>query len=90
MRQSDNSGKPMPIICHAPWLLVSEGIVKGRKLTSYHTIQNDIRNAGGNWVDEEMVRDGNWVTSRSPKDLGAFNPAMVSLFAESRTKTPQR
>ena len=90
VRQSDSSGKPMAIICHAPWLLVSAGLVKGRKLTSYHTIQDDIRNAGGNWVDQEMVRDHNWVTSRSPKDLGVFNPAMVSLFAESKTKAPQR
>ena len=90
VRQLDSSGKPMAIICHAPWLLVSAGLVKGRKLTSYHTIQDDIRNAGGNWVDQEMVRDHNWVTSRSPKDLGAFNPAMVSLFAESRLKAPQR
>jgi PfpI family intracellular protease len=89
VRQLDSSGKPMAIICHAPWLLVSAGLVKGRKLTSYYTIQDDIRNAGGNWVDQEMVRDRNWVTSRSPKDLGAFNPAMVSLFAESKTKAPQ-
>jgi len=90
VRQLDSSGKPMAIICHAPWLLVSAGLVKGRKLTSYHTIQDDIRNAGGNWVDQEMVRDHNWVTSRSPKDLGAFNSAMVSLFAESKAKTLQR
>ena len=89
VRQLDSSGKPMAIICHAPWLLVSAGLVKGRRLTSYHTIQDDIRNAGGNWVDQEMVRDHNWVTSRSPKDLGVFNPAMVSLFAESKIKAPQ-
>ena len=89
VRQFDRSGKPIAFICHAPWLLVSAGLVKGRKLTSYHTIQDDNRNAGGNWVDQEMVRDGNWVTSRSPKDLGTFNPAMVSLFAESRAKAPQ-
>jgi deglycase len=89
VRQMDSNAKPMAIICHAPWLLVSARLVNGRKLTSYHTIQDDIRNAGGNWVDQEMVRDRNWVTSRSPKDLGAFNPAMVSLFAESRTKAPQ-
>jgi deglycase len=89
VRQFDSGGKPIAFICHAPWLLVSAGLVKGRKLTSYHTIQDDIRNAGGNWVDQEMVRDGNWVTSRSPKDLGAFNPAMVSLFAESRAKAAQ-
>ncbi len=90
VRQMDSSGKPMAVICHAPWLLVSAGLVKGRTLTSYLTIQDDIRNAGGNWVDQEMVRDHNWVTSRSPRDLGAFNPAMVSLFAESKAKTLQR
>jgi protease I len=89
VRQFDSNSKPIAFICHAPWLLVSSGLVKGRTLTSYHTIQDDIRNAGGNWVDQEMVRDHNWVTSRSPKDLRAFNPAMVSLFAESRAKGPQ-
>jgi protease I len=78
-------GKPMAIICHAPWLLVSSNLVKGRTLTSYYTIQDDIRNAGGNWVDQEVVRDRNWVTSRSPKDLAAFNPAMIQLFSESRS-----
>ena len=86
-QRMNSSGKPMAIICHAPWLLVSARLVKGRTLTSYHTIQDDIRNAGGNWVDREMVRDNNWVTSRSPKDLGAFNPAMITLFAESKIKS---
>ncbi|HEX4207891.1 MAG TPA: type 1 glutamine amidotransferase domain-containing protein [Ktedonobacteraceae bacterium] len=82
VQQMNNNNKPMAVICHAPWLLVSSGLVKGRTLTSYYTIQDDVRNAGGNWVDQEMVRDHNLVTSRSPKDLGAFNPAMVTLFAE--------
>ena len=80
----DRAGKPMASICHAPWLLVSAGLVKGRKLTSYYTIQDDIRNAGGEWVDQQVVQDDNWVTSRSPKDLPAFNPAMIQLFASSR------
>ena len=83
VKQFDNSSKPIAFICHAPWLLVSSNLVKGRTLTSYQTIQDDIRNAGGNWVDQEMVRDRNWVTSRSPQDLQAFNPAMISLFSES-------
>ena len=87
-QEFQRAGKPMAVICHAPWLLVSSGLVRGRTLTSYYTIQDDIRNAGGNWVDQEMVRDGNWVTSRSPKDLPAFNPAMIQLFSES--KVPQR
>jgi protease I len=84
VQRMDATGKPLTVICHALWLLVSSGLVKGRTLTSYYTIQDDIRNAGGNWVDEEMVRDRNWVTSRSPKDLHAFNPAMIQLFSESK------
>src|SRR6266702_6724205 len=77
VKRAQAAGKPFAVICHAPWLLVSSGLVKGRTLTSYYTIQDDIRNAGGNWVDQEVVRDKNWVTSRSPRDLQAFNPAMV-------------
>lgn len=84
--QIDKSGKPIAVICHAPWLLVSASCVKGRTLTSYPTIQDDIRNAGGNWMDLEMVRDRNWISSRSPKDLGAFNPAMIALFAENKSR----
>jgi protease I len=74
------SGKPFAVICHAPWELVSAGLVRGRTLTSYHTIQDDIRNAGGTWLDQEVVVDDNWVTSRQPKDLPAFNRAMLDLF----------
>ena len=79
------AGKPLSVICHAPWELVSAGLVRGRTLTSYHTLQDDIRNAGGHWVDQEVVEDGNWVSSRQPTDLPAFNPAMIRLFARSRT-----
>ena len=84
VRKMDQEKKPIAVICHGPWLLVSAGLVKGRKMTSYHTIQDDIRNAGGIWEDSEMVRDRNWVSSRSPKDLPAFNRAMVELFAEHK------
>jgi protease I len=80
VRQFDEAKKPIAAICHAPWLLVSADLVDGRTLTSYHTIQDDIRNAGGNWVDETVVRDGNWVTSRQPGDLPQFNAAMLELF----------
>ena len=90
VKQIDSSGRPIAFICHAPWLLVSAGLVKGRTLTSFQTIQDDIRNAGANWVDQEMVRDRNWVSSRSPKDLGAFNPAMVTLFGEYKTQKLQQ
>jgi len=86
VRRIDQSGKPIAVICHAPWLLISAGRVKGRTLTSYHTIQDDIRNAGGTWVDQEVVHDRNWVSSRSPKDLPAFNPAMIELFAQSKSR----
>lgn len=82
VRSFDEAAKPMAVICHAPWLLVSSGLVKGRTLTSYKTIQDDIRNAGGNWVDKEAVVDNNWVTSRQPKDIPAFNREMIRLISE--------
>jgi len=82
VRKFDELGKPIAVICHAPWLLVSAGLVKGRTLNSYHTILDDVRNAGGNWQDKEVVRDRNWVTSRQPSDIPAFNREMISLFAE--------
>ncbi|TFZ07943.1 type 1 glutamine amidotransferase domain-containing protein [Ramlibacter humi] len=74
-------GKPFAVICHAPWLLVSAGLVKGRKMTSYHTLQDDLRNAGAQWSDQAVVRDGNWVSSRQPDDIPQFNQAMLALFA---------
>ena len=81
VRALDRAGKPIAAICHAPWLLVSAGLVKGRTLTSYHTIQDDIRNAGGRWVDEMAVVDRNWVTSRQPSDIPEFNRRMIELFS---------
>src|SRR6266850_8228613 len=83
LREMQDAGKPIAAICHAPWELVSAGLVLGRTLTSYHTIQDDIRNAGGRWVDQDVVLDGNWVTSRQPEDLPAFNRAMIALFART-------
>ena len=77
VRRMQDSGRTIAAICHAPWLLVSAGLVRGKHLTSFHTLQDDIRNAGGTWTDEELVRDGNWITSRSPRDLPAFNQALV-------------
>ena len=76
--------KPMAVICHAPWVLVSAGLVKNRTLTSYYTIRDDIRNAGGQWTDQEVVRDENWVTSRQPADIPSFNREMISLFSGTR------
>ena len=76
-----NAGKPIAAICHAPWTLVEADVVRGRRLTSWPSLQTDLRNAGAEWVDEEVVVDGGLVTSRRPDDLPAFNEAMVELFA---------
>jgi len=78
----DRAGKPIAVICHGPWLLASAKLVSGRKMTSYHTIQDDLRNAGADWQDVEVLRDRNWVSSRKPGDLPAFNGEMLALFAE--------
>jgi protease I len=74
-------GKPIAVICHGAWLLVSAGLVQGKTMTSYPTLEQDIRNAGGNWVDREVVVDGNWVSSRKPDDIPAFNRALLEVFA---------
>jgi protease I len=83
VRDFQDAGKPMAVICHAPWLLVSAKLVRGRRLTSYHTIQDDVRNAGGDWVNEEVVVDRTWVTSRQPSDIPTFNREMLKLFAHA-------
>ncbi len=74
-------GKPLAVICHAPWVLVSAGLAKGRKLTSYFTIQDDLRDAGAEWVDQEVVVDGNIISSRQPDDIPAFNEKLISMIA---------
>lgn len=90
VREMDRQGKPIAVICHAPWLLVSAGCVRGRTMTSYHTIQDDLRNAGANWRDEEVVRDRNWISSRQPSDIPAFNREMIELFSEKRQSNEER
>lgn len=77
----DELAKPTAVICHAPWMLVSSGLARGHKLTSYFTIQDDMRNAGAEWVDQEVVVDGNLITSRNPDDLPAFNDALITKLA---------
>jgi protease I len=76
-----DAGKPVAAICHGPWTLIDAGVARGRKMTSYETIQMDLKNAGVDWVDQEVVVDGNLVTSRKPDDIPAFNRAMVEIFA---------
>ncbi len=76
-------GKPIAAICHGPWLLIEAGLVEGRRLTSWPAIRTDIRNAGGHWVDEEVVVDDLLITSRQPEDIPSFNAKMIEIFAQS-------
>jgi len=76
------AGKPVAAICHAPWTLINAEVVKGREMTSYHTIRKDLENAGAKWVDREVVVDNGLVTSRNPDDIPAFNQKMIEEFAE--------
>ncbi|NYD42538.1 type 1 glutamine amidotransferase domain-containing protein [Nocardioides panaciterrulae] len=80
VRAVSEAGKPLAVICHGPWLLVSAGLVRGKRLTSYASLADDVRNAGGEWVDEEVVVDGNLITSRNPGDLPAFIKAIEAAL----------
>jgi protease I len=71
------SGKPVAAICHGPWMLVEAGVVQGKTITSWPSLKTDIRNAGGNWVDKEVSTDGQFITSRNPGDIPAFNRAII-------------
>jgi len=81
-KMMDEQGKPTAVICHGPWLLVSSHLVRGKHLTSFPTIQDDIVNAGGNWSDETVVVDGNLISSRKPDDLPAFNAALIEMLGK--------
>ena len=76
-----SSGKPIAAICHGPWMLINAGGVAGHTMTSWPSLQADLRNAGATWIDQTVVKDGKLVTSRNPKDLPAFCEAIVALFA---------
>jgi protease I len=78
----DEKEKPTAIICHGPWLLISSGLARGKHLTSFYTIQDDLRNAGAKWEDKEVVVDKNLITSRSPDDLSAFNKAIIEMMGQ--------
>lgn len=92
VQEIDRAGKPLMVICHGGWLLVSAGLVKGRTITTWPTLQDDIRNAGGTWQDKEVIRDRNWVSSRKPDDLPAFNRESIGMINEiqsSKTTRPE-
>jgi protease I len=75
-------GKPIAVICHGAWLLASAGLVQGKTMTSHQDLTQDLRDAGVNWVDQEVVVDGNWVSSRKPDDIPAFNARMIDVFGQ--------
>jgi protease I len=85
-----DAGKPIAVICHGPWTLVEACVVRGRRITSWPSLQTDLRNAGANWVDQEVVVDGNLVSSRKPDDIPAFNRELTRLFASAHAGASQR
>ena len=89
VRDMDDEGKPIFVICHGGWVLVSAGLVDGRTMTSWPTLRDDIINAGGDWIDKDAVIDGNWVSSRKPDDIPAFNQAMLDLLQQKQAGTLQ-
>lgn len=84
VQEMDRAGKPIAVICHGGWLLISAGLVKGRRITTWPTLQDDMRNAGADWQDREVIRDRNLVSSRKPDDLPAFNREMLGAVGETR------
>jgi protease I len=86
VRAIDRAGKPVMVICHGGWILISAGLVKGRTITTWPTLQDDMRNAGATWKDEECVRDRNWVSSRKPDDLPAFNRECVRALSAPKAQ----
>lgn len=87
VRAFDHDGKPIVTLCHGPWVLASAGLLTGRTLTSWPGIRDDLVNAGATWLDREVVRDHNLVTSRGPQDMRAFLPAMLDIFAEPKNQS---
>jgi len=82
VQAANNAKKPIAVICHGTWLPVSAGIIKGRTVTSWPSLQDDIRNAGGTWVDQEVVEDGNLISSRKPDDIPAFNKTLIAQLGK--------
>ena len=80
------SGKPVAAICHGPWTLIEAGVVEGRKMTSWPSVRTDLQNAGARWVDEEVVQDGNIITSRKPDDIPAFSKTVIEAISTGSSK----
>ncbi len=89
VRSFFSSGKPVAAICHGPWTIIEAGAARGRRIASWPSLKTDLQNAGAQWIDEQVVLDGNLVTSRKPDDIPAFNKAMIELFGRAR-KTMQQ
>jgi protease I len=86
VQEMDRAGKPIAVICHGGWLLISAGVVKGRRITTWPTLQDDMRNAGAQWEDREVIADRNLVSSRKPDDLPAFNREMLRAIGDVRPR----
>lgn len=84
VQEINGRGQPIAVICHGPWLLVSAKLTRGRSLTSWPTLEDDLRNSGANWEDRQVLRDKNWVSSRKPDDIPAFNREVINLFTEAK------
>ena len=87
-RAIDRAAKPIAVVCHGAWLLVSAGLAAGRTLTSWPSLRDDLRNAGATWVDREVVSDGNWTSSRKPEDLPAFNREFIAALQRAPANRP--
>jgi protease I len=79
-----DAGKPVSVICHGPWTVIEAGAARGRRIASWPSLKTDLRNAGAEWMDQEVIVDGNLVSSRKPDDIPAFNRAMIDLFSRAR------
>lgn len=84
VREFVESGKPVAAICHGPWTLIEAGVVKGKTLTSWPSVKTDLKNAGANWVNEEVVQDGNIITSRKPEDIPAFSRKLIDALVAAQ------
>lgn len=84
-----DGGKPVAVICHGPWTVIEAGAARGRRIAAWPSLKTDLRNAGAEWVDQEVVVDGNLVSSRKPDDIPAFNREMVGLFRQARSEAQQ-